>query len=32
MLGEHTRSVLAEMGVDGASIEKMITEGRAVST
>lgn len=31
LLGQHTRAVLKEMGVDPASIESMITEGRAVS-
>ena len=30
-LGEHTRRVMKEMGVDTASIDKMIEEGRAVS-
>lgn len=29
-LGQHTRDLLHEMGVDEASIEKMIDEGRAV--
>jgi crotonobetainyl-CoA:carnitine CoA-transferase CaiB-like acyl-CoA transferase len=31
MLGQHTRSVLKEMGVDSATIEAMIEEGRAVA-
>jgi len=31
LLGEHTRSVLTEMGVDGTTIETMIGEGRAVA-
>jgi formyl-CoA transferase/CoA:oxalate CoA-transferase len=31
LLGQHTRSVLKEMGVDSATIEKMIGERRAVS-
>ena len=31
-LGEHTRTILKEMGVDEASIEKMIEEGRAIAT
>jgi crotonobetainyl-CoA:carnitine CoA-transferase CaiB-like acyl-CoA transferase len=31
-LGQHTRDLLAEMGVDAATIETMIEEGRAVST
>ncbi len=30
MLGEHTRSILAEAGVDHSSIDKMIQEGKAV--
>lgn len=30
-LGQHTREVLAEMGVDRDTIEKMIAEGRAVA-
>jgi formyl-CoA transferase len=30
MLGEHTRAILHEMGVDRASVETMIAEGRAV--
>ncbi|HEX6221156.1 MAG TPA: CoA transferase, partial [Acidimicrobiia bacterium] len=30
-LGEHTRSLMKEMGVDPATIETMIEEGRAVS-
>ena len=31
MLGQHTRAVLAEVGVDDGTIQKMIDEGRAVS-
>ncbi len=31
MLGEHTRAVMTEMGVDPATIEKMIAEGRAAA-
>ena len=31
VLGEHTRALLHEMGVDAATIETMIEEGRAVS-
>jgi crotonobetainyl-CoA:carnitine CoA-transferase CaiB-like acyl-CoA transferase len=31
-LGQHTRDLLAEMGVDAATIETMIEQGRAVST
>ncbi len=31
LLGQHTRAVMKEMGVDAATIEKMIDEGRAVS-
>ena len=31
LLGQHTRSLLAEMGVDGATIDKMIEEGRAIT-
>jgi crotonobetainyl-CoA:carnitine CoA-transferase CaiB-like acyl-CoA transferase len=31
LLGQHTRAILHEMGVDGATIETMIEEGRAVS-
>ncbi len=30
-LGEHTRPILKEMGVDSATIDSMIEEGRAVS-
>lgn len=30
-LGEHTRGLLEELGLDGDSIEKMIDEGRAVA-
>jgi len=30
-LGEHTRSVMREMGVDAATIETMIEEGRAIA-
>ena len=30
MLGQHTRSVLAEAGVDGGTIDKMIQEGTAI--
>lgn len=30
-LGQHTRAILSELGVDEATIEKMIEEGRAVS-
>ena len=32
VLGEHTRQILAEMGVDSATIEKMIEDGRAIAT
>lgn len=32
MLGEHTRPILGEMGVDPETIEKMIDDGRAVAT
>ncbi len=32
MLGQHTRGILKEMGVDGETIEKMIEEGRAISS
>ena len=31
-LGEHTRGILAEMGVDADTIETMIEEGRAISS
>lgn len=31
-LGQHTRAILHEMGVDDTTIEKMIGEGRAVSS
>lgn len=31
LLGQHTRSIMKEMGVDGATIEGMIREGRAIS-
>jgi crotonobetainyl-CoA:carnitine CoA-transferase CaiB-like acyl-CoA transferase len=31
ILGEHTRRILAETGVDSATIEKMLSEGRAVA-
>ena len=31
VLGEHTRKILTEMGVDSATIEKMIEEGRATA-
>ena len=31
-LGQHTIAVLSEMGVDLASIQKMVAEGRAVSS
>jgi crotonobetainyl-CoA:carnitine CoA-transferase CaiB-like acyl-CoA transferase len=31
MLGQHTRDILKEMGVDSASIDTMVAEGRAVS-
>ena len=31
-LGQHTRQVLAELGVDPGTIDKMIEEGSAVST
>ena len=31
LLGEHTRKVMKEMGVDSVTIEKMVAEGRAVS-
>jgi crotonobetainyl-CoA:carnitine CoA-transferase CaiB-like acyl-CoA transferase len=32
LLGQHTRAVLKEMGVDSATIETMIEEGRAVAS
>ena len=31
LLGEHTRDLLAELGLDGSSIDKMINEGKAVA-
>lgn len=31
VLGEHTRHILAEMGVDSATIDAMVSEGRAVA-
>lgn len=31
LLGEHTRTLLAELGLDQASIEKMVEEGKAVA-
>lgn len=31
VLGQHTRSILKEMGVDSATIDTMIDEGRAVA-
>jgi crotonobetainyl-CoA:carnitine CoA-transferase CaiB-like acyl-CoA transferase len=31
-LGEHTRKVLGEMGVDPETVEKMVAEGRAVAS
>lgn len=31
LLGEHTRAILEEMGVDSATIDTMIDEGRAVA-
>jgi crotonobetainyl-CoA:carnitine CoA-transferase CaiB-like acyl-CoA transferase len=31
-LGQHTRAILREMGVDDATIETMVEEGRAVSS
>ncbi|HEU4321225.1 MAG TPA: CoA transferase [Acidimicrobiia bacterium] len=31
ILGQHTRSILKEMGVDPATIDAMVDEGRAVS-
>jgi len=31
VLGEHTRSILAEVGIDEGTIEKMIKEGKAVA-
>jgi crotonobetainyl-CoA:carnitine CoA-transferase CaiB-like acyl-CoA transferase len=31
VLGEHTRSILAEVGIDEGSVEKMILEGKAVA-
>jgi CoA:oxalate CoA-transferase len=31
MLGQHTRQILHEMGVDGDTIDKMVGEGRAVA-
>lgn len=30
LLGQHTRNILAEMGVDNDTIDKMIGEGRAI--
>lgn len=30
VLGEHTRAVLRELGVDGGTIEKMVDEGTAI--
>ena len=30
VLGQHTRAILAEVGVDSGTIDKMITEGKAV--
>lgn len=32
MLGQHTRQILHEMGVDEQTIERMIEEGKAVAT
>lgn len=32
LLGEHTRSLLLELGVDEDTVERMISEGAAVST
>lgn len=32
LLGQHTRAILKEMGVDSATIETMIEEGRAVAS
>lgn len=32
VLGQHTRRVLAEMGVDAETIERMVREGRAVAS
>lgn len=32
MLGEHTRAILAETGVDAHTVEKMIEEGTAVAS
>jgi crotonobetainyl-CoA:carnitine CoA-transferase CaiB-like acyl-CoA transferase len=31
LLGEHTRPLMREMGVDSATVESMIQEGRAVA-
>lgn len=31
-LGQHTRSLLRELGVDQQSVERMIAEGRAIAT
>lgn len=31
MLGEHTRKILREMGVDGETVDSMIEEGRAIA-
>lgn len=31
VLGQHTRSILAEVGIDEGTIEKMIVEGKAIS-
>jgi crotonobetainyl-CoA:carnitine CoA-transferase CaiB-like acyl-CoA transferase len=31
VLGQHTRSILAEVGIDEGTIEKMIVEGKAIA-
>ena len=31
VLGQHTRSILAEVGIDQGTIEKMIAEGKAIA-
>jgi crotonobetainyl-CoA:carnitine CoA-transferase CaiB-like acyl-CoA transferase len=31
-LGSHTRPILLELGVDEASVERMVREGRAIAT
>jgi crotonobetainyl-CoA:carnitine CoA-transferase CaiB-like acyl-CoA transferase len=32
LLGQHTRSLLRELGVDHQSVERMIGEGRAIAS